>query len=350
MSNKSSLSSSVLSVQNVVLAATVWGIMALLVFLLGSPIVPRPAWYSIVTYVLENVAMLGAAILCFRNWGSSQIVSGRIVWLLIGLGTVSYFIANLILGWWELVWKLSPNVSPADFFFLLTYLMLGTGMLMAVVSRRLSLTSRQWGIVVGIAIAGIAIAYFVSYADTSEDEAFQKYRVAGLEYAIPSGFGAIAIHSPPENDSSLQWVSFSFPAVELAQSSQPTDSSELDTTPPSNVPGWVIALEDGLNPYADIVALLYVIGDIFLVVMATMLLLAFWGGRFSLSWRFIAAAAFSFYISDMWFAYAIERFDTYETGALPEVFWVFSGVLFSIGAALEYDLSTRSRRGMRRRA
>jgi hypothetical protein len=334
------------------LAATAWGVIALFIFLLGSPIVPRPAWYSIVTYVLENVAMLGAAILCFRNWGSSQIVSGRIVWLLIGLGTASYFIANFILGWWELVWGLSPNVSPADFFYLLTYVMLGTGMLMAVVSRRLNLTSGQWGIVVGIAIAGIAIAYFVSYAGTGEEEAvLPNHETPYLEQSVEIHSGAIATHT---TDWINQSPSVGNQALILAQTPAPAENPELDeatsSVPESNAPGWVIALEVGLDPYADIVALLYVVGDIFLVVMATMLLLAFWGGRFSMSWRFIAAAAFSFYIADMWFAYAIERFENYETGALPEVFWVFSGVLFSIGAALEYNLSTRSRRSIRRRA
>ena len=83
--------------------------------------------------------------------------------------------------------------------------------------------------------------------------------------------------------------------------------------------------------------------------MASMLLLAFWGGRFSLSWRFIALAAFSFYISDIWFNYATNYIQDYQTGALPEVFWIFSGCLVAIGAALEYDLSTR-RQGRRKRS
>jgi hypothetical protein len=80
-----------------------------------------------------------------------------------------------------------------------------------------------------------------------------------------------------------------------------------------------------------------------------MLLMAFWGGRFSLSWRFIAAAAFCFYIADMWFGYATKYFENYQTGSLPEVTWIFSGCLFAIGAALEHSLSTRSRRTTRRR-
>ncbi|MGJ3247996.1 MAG: hypothetical protein ACFE0I_18180 [Elainellaceae cyanobacterium] len=341
MSKKSSNFSSPLSVQNIILAATAWGIIALLVFLLGSPIVPRPGWYSVVTYIIENVAMLGAAMLCFRNWNSSQIVSGRFVWLLLGLGMASYFIGNLLLGWWELVWQLSPNVSPADLFYLMTYLFLGTGMLMAVVSRQLNLTSTQWMIVAGIAIAAIILAYFVSYAG-SEEEGQYPDPVAPI--AEPVGnwqTGAIALSGTPQ---------FFAQESPLPQESPVSGEADVESSSTSNAPGWVNALNNQLEPYADIVALLYVVGDIFLVIMATMLLLAFWGGRFSISWRFIAAAAFCFYIADTWFSYAIERFENYATGALPEVFWVFSGVLFSIGAALEYSLSMRSRRGIRRRS
>lgn len=64
----------------------------------------------------------------------------------------------------------------------------------------------------------------------------------------------------------------------------------------------------------------------------------------------IAAATLSLYIADMWFKYAGTGTIEYESGGLLEVFYVFSGVLFGIGAALEYDVSSRSRRGARRRA
>jgi hypothetical protein len=108
-----------------------------------------------------------------------------------------------------------------------------------------------------------------------------------------------------------------------------------------------VALDDALLPFEDFVGLLYIVGDVAILGAATTLLLAFWGGRFSQSWRMIAAAAFSLYIADMWFLYAVEQPD-YQSGSLPEVFWIFSAVLFAIGAALEYGVSTRSRRGRRR--
>jgi hypothetical protein len=87
----------------------------------------------------------------------------------------------------------------------------------------------------------------------------------------------------------------------------------------------------------------YIVSDVLLLIIATTMLLAFWGGRVSLSWRMIAAAAFSLYIADMWFKYASQG-DNYQSGDILEVFWVFSGVLFGMGAVLEYEASLSLKR------
>lgn len=289
---------SALSAQTIILTAISWAVLALLFFLTFSVSAPgtvRPEWYQKITYILENMAFLGAGFLCFRNWRSSQIVSGGTVWLALGLGMFSYFIGNLLLAYWEIGLQQEPDVSPGDLFFILTYFFLGWGMLRAVISRRLNLTPFQWFLLVVIALVGIAIA-FISNA------------------------------SPPET------------LADVAPESVETLA-----------PDWVMALEALLSPIAEYVKWLYIIGDVILIVMASMLLFAFWGGRFSLSWRFIALAAFSYYISDIWFNYATNYIPDYETGALPEVFWIFSGCLFAIGAALEYDLSTK-RQNRRKRS
>lgn len=302
MNKKSSGAEAPLSTRTIVMAATALAILAALFFLLFSVSVPgegRPAWYGITTYVLEEVAFLGASILCLRNWRSSQIVSGRAVWLLLGLGMLSYFVGNLLFGYWELGLQQEPDISPGDFFFILAYILIGCGMLLAVVSRRLNLSPVQWLIAFGIGALGTAVAF------------------------TPFLFA-------PEE-----------PAAAI-------EASAAEPTAPA--PVWALALQEQLAPLADIVSVLYIVGDIILVFMATTLLLAFWGGRFSQPWRFIALAAFSFYIADLWFSYATTYIADYQTGALPEVFWVFSGVLVAIGAALEYDLSTRSRRSGRRRS
>lgn len=303
MNKKSSESGFRFTVQAIVLAAIAWSVLSLLFFLLFSVPLPgqaRPEWYGVTTYFLENIAFLGAGLLCLRNWGSPQIVSGRMVWLAISLGMFSYFIGNLLLAYWEIGLGESPDISPGDFFFIATYLFLGWGMIQAVVSRRLNLSWLQWLVVAGILIAGLALAYFFNIAPSLEE----------------ANSTSIALEPTP-------------------------------VAPPG--PAWAIAVNNTLAPFADILPWLYIAGDLILVMAATTLLLAFWGGRFSLSWRFIAAAAFSFYIADTWFNYATSYIENYETGALPEVFWIFSACLFAIGAALEYDLSTRSRRTSRRR-
>jgi hypothetical protein len=108
---------------------------------------------------------------------------------------------------------------------------------------------------------------------------------------------------------------------------------------------WWISMQQAV-PSEPLVAILnwfYVVSDVVLLIIATTLLLAFWGGRVAQSWRMIAAAAFSLYIADMWFKYA--QGANYQSGEILEVFWVFSGVLFGMGAVLEHDASlSRSRR------
>jgi hypothetical protein len=328
LSNQSSTKSP-LSVQTVVLVSTTWSVVALLFFLLFSASTSdggRPQWYTIATYVLENFAFLGAGLLCFRNWRSSQIVSGGSVWLAIGLGMFSYSIGNLLLAYWEIGLGKSPEVSPGDLFFILTYLFLGFGLCKAVLSKNLNLAPLQWLIIAGIAAGGIAVA--AVFAPSSAANAAEPPAI-------------VAQATPQASPTASPQPFITTPA--------PTAAPEVPAEPQKEVPGWAIALDQQLEPLADMVSWLYIIGDVILVVMATTLLLAFWGGRFSKSWRFIAAAAISFYVADLWFNYATTYIENYETGALPEVFWIFSGCLFAIGAALEYDLSTR-RRSARRRA
>jgi hypothetical protein len=325
-----------LSVWTIVSAATAWAVISLLFFLLFSLITPRPEWYRVMTYVLENVAFLGAGILCFRNWRSPQIVSGGTVWLAIGLGMFSYFIGNLFLAYWELGLHNSPDVSPGDLFYILTYLFLGWGMGQAVLSRQLNLTLVQWIILLVIAAVAIIIAILLHQpsAETALKFELTPPAIAQTAPASPTAAPtapAVGVSAPP-----------------VASPVGANEVSETAADAASATPAWATALEKQLSPMSDVVGVLYIIGDVILLVMATALLLAYWGGRFSLSWRFIAAAAFSYYIGDIWFSYATDHIPNYETGALLEVFWIFSGCLFAIGAALEYDLSTRRQTRRRR--
>ncbi|MGD1901444.1 MAG: hypothetical protein ACFB9N_04315 [Geitlerinemataceae cyanobacterium] len=319
----------IVSTPTLVLVAVSWGVIALLFFLLFSVTLPgegRPFWYGIGTLLLEQVGFLLAGILCLRNGFSSKIVSGRNVWLGMGLGLSCYFIGNLFFSWWELYWGLSPTVSPGDLFYVISYLCLASGMVFAVRSRRLNLELWQWGVTAAIAATGIAIAGWLSWP---------------LDLSMEPAPEPVAIEQTAEANG------------EAGGEAAPAIADEEEGIAERPAPAWVKAMDRRLEPLGNPLNLTYVVLDIILLIIATVLLLAFWGGRFSQSWRMIAAAAFSLYIADMWFKYADKNIPDYESGDLLEVFFTFTGVFFAIGAILEYDVSTRaaksSSRGGRRR-
>jgi hypothetical protein len=325
---------SLLATPTLILIAVGWGVIALLFFLLFSVTLPgegRPAWYGLGTVILEQVGFLLAGVLCLRNGFSNKIVSGRNVWLGIGIGLLSYFVGNLFFSWWELYWGLSPTVSPGDLLYIISYLCLATGMILAVRSRRLNLELWQWGIVVGIAATGIAIAAWLSY---------------------PFEFG-LTPPEPIEASPTIEQVAGSEPIADGTVAAPELEAEVEAEEMRHPVPAWVKAMDRRLEPFGSALNLTYVVLDVLLLIIASVLLLAFWGGRFSQSWRMIAAAAFSLYIADMWFKYADKNIPDYESGDLLEVFFTFTGVFFAIGAILEYDVSTRaaktSSRGSRRR-
>ncbi|MGL4499297.1 MAG: hypothetical protein ACRC78_17795 [Planktothrix sp.] len=333
---KSSLSSTLFSSQGLVIAGIVWAVLALLFFLLFSVTVQGeelPLWYSIGTYFFELGAFLAAAIVCYRNWQSPQMVSGRNVWLCIGLGVFFYFVGGVLFGVWELAWNLDPAVSIADGFYVLSYLFLGTGMILAVISKRLDLDLGQWLTLLGVAIVGTTFGMWVASPNL-----FGLLGSPDDPVAIEQSVTAPAVTAP----------GISAPKIEpSAPQTSPESEPETET---SSAPLWVEAIDSKLEPLAFGFNLFYIIGDVFLLILATALILAFWGGRFSQSWRMIAFAIFSLYIADMYFKWADSRGSgEYESGGLLEVFFVFTGVLFAVGAILEYDISTRSRQSRRSR-
>jgi len=338
---KSSATQSPLSGQNIVYGGIAWAVTSLLFFLLFGIGEDRPLWYSIGTYLLETLPFLGAALLCYRNWRSPQIASGRNVWMGIGLGMLSWFIANLIFGVWELYFGLDPDVSPADLFYITFYVFLSWGMVLAVLPRRLNLEVWQWVTVGAIAVVGIALAVWVLYVSTqAADKVDAGANPPAIEQVTP---GAA---SPQESTA---------PKVSSRRGGRSKAAPKASATPENEsnqkqVPALLTSIEETLSPLGTPINFFYIVGDVFLLIIASTLLLAFWGGRFAQSWRMIAAATLSLYIADMWFKYEDATQSSYQSGSVLEVFFVFSGVLFAIGAALEYDVSSRSRRSTRKRA
>jgi hypothetical protein len=293
---KMSLIQNLLKVQNLVYLGIAWSVISLLFFLLFSVNAEgeeSPLWYLVGTYVFETLPFLGATLLCYRNWQSPQIASGRNVWFGIGIGLLCFSVGNLVFGWWELGWGLEPDVSPADLFYIAFYIAVIWGMFLAVLPRRLNLETWQWTVVAIIGALGTTLAVILSFLTRDN------------------------VKVPPEL--------------------------------PEDVPGWVIGIETVFSQFAGPVNLFYIVGDVILLIIATTLLLAFWGGRFSQSWRMIAGATFALYIADMGFKYVSALPGEYESGGVLDIFFVFSGVLFAIGAALEYDVSSRPTRSRRKR-
>jgi hypothetical protein len=348
-SEKSSTSPSLLSAQTLVIVGIVWAVMALLFFLLFSVPLSQeeglPLWYSIGTYVFECGAYLGAALVCFRNWRSPHMASGRNVWLGIGLGMLFYFIAGVLFGVWELYFGMDPDVSPADAFYLGSYVVLIGGMVVAVTSKRLNLEIWQWGLLSGIAAFGITVAVWVAAPN------FWKGQL-GL---APASTQEVVTKTAPDSDKAIAKApglkdTPNSKAKELTSAAAAKPVPEEAKAEESKAPEWVLALDEVLSPYKFAINLFYIVGDVFLLIIATALLLAFWGGRFSQSWRMIAAATFSLYIADMYFKWRDTQAEgTYQSGSLLEVFFVFSAILFGIGAVLEHDISTRSRQSRRSR-
>ncbi len=240
-------------------------------------------------------------------------------------------------------------MSPADAFYLGSYVVLIGGMVLAVTSKRLNLEIWQWGLLSAIAAFGIAIAIWVAAPDSWRVQLWlapastQEVATKTAPDSTTAATTAPALKDSPTSNAGLKSAAAkSAPKAEKAEA-----ESEAEET---KAPEWVMALDKALSPYAYAINLFYIVGDVFLLIIATALLLAFWGGRFSQSWRMIAAATFSLYIADMYFKWRDTQAEgTYQSGSLLEVFFVFSAILFGIGAVLEHDISTRSRQSRRSR-
>lgn len=344
-SDKSS-STSARSSQPIYIAGAIWAFLAAMYFLTQSA--PDPSQtYLAITAFFEIVAFFASSLLCWRNVLGSNSVSGKDVWLGLGIGLGCYGLGSCFFGYWEVVLGQSPDVSLGDLFYVPAYLFLIYGMVMAVIKRQLNLEPLQWAMVMVVGVLGIVFAIFVSSAPKDAP-------TAGLN---PNFFEAPAIAQAAPATIKPSPVGAQ-PSIKPTPQVKPTSQVKPSTLklpvpvaePPVNtMPEWASKIDNFLTPYTSAINWIYVASDVCLVVIATALLTAFWGGRASQSWRMIAFAAFSLYIADMSVKYSILVNVNYSSGGLLEVFFIFAAVLFGIGATMEYDLN-HSRRSSRRRS
>jgi hypothetical protein len=305
----------------------IWSTISLILYLNFSIVDPnatRPGWFILTTTGLEEIGLLVAGYLCWRNWQSEYIAGGRSVWLLFAIATFAFFVGNLWFYLWEMLWGLDPAASAGNPFFVLFYLILIAGMRLAILDRDVQLARQQWVIVIGVAAVGLMMGCWLTT------------------------LSARAVTSPPpmsamisSQDRSGGWMN--------AGASLPQIPSRSTVTAPQTTPEWVLAIDRSMQPLVNTFNLFYVLCDLVLLLFAVILFLGFWGGQLGLPWRMTAQAVLCFYIADTWFAYANNRVQGYESGSIMEVFWIFGIVQFAIAAALEFDNSIRARRHARRR-
>jgi hypothetical protein len=297
--------------QNVMYWALAWTTLSLFTYIFFSgpaQSTDRPFWYRIFTaYFLQNVPSLIAGILCIRNGLSRRMPSGSQVWLLMGIALISYLIGNIFFSSWELVWHLNSTGSLGDPFFIIFYVCLSLAMLIAITSKRVRLKMYQWAIVLGIGAYAATIAMWILKPPATSPT------VAAPATAIVQTSATSSI------------AAATAPAI--------TTTSEPATT----APGWVMFFDGIFKPYGTTLNSFYVWSDVFLFVLAIVMILAFWGGRLSNAWQINAQAIVCYYIADMWFAYAGNHVKDYQGGFMLEVFWILGAIQFGVAAGIEFE-------------
>jgi hypothetical protein len=303
--------------QNVTYWAFGWAALSLLtyVFFSGQPqSTDRPLWYRLFTaYILQNVPLLVSGLLCLRNGLSRRMPSGSQVWLLMGIALISFFVGNIFFSSWELVWHLSSTGSLGDPFYCIFYVCLSLAMIIAIASKRVRLKLYQWSIVIGITIYAATLVIWILKPSAASHAA-----------------------TTPEPSAPTIQIQSSGTSLSYSASSAP-EISKPESEPKTEAPEWVMFFDEIFKPYGQTLNIFYVWCDVVLFTLATMMILAFWGGRLSNAWQVNAQAIICFYIADMWFAYAGNQIKDYQGGFMLEVFWILGAILFAVAASIEFE-------------
>ncbi len=287
-----------------------WSVFSVVYYLLLGVIEgddgSKPLWYRIGAYTLQNIPTMVSGILCFRNGLVDNLLTAKRVWFLLGLSMFLYLIGNIFFSLWELVWDLDPSGSIGDFFFIGFYVLIAWAMVAAIGQRGAKLKFHHWLITTLIAIGSIAL--------------------------------------------SLTVVSSPATATDLSTTSDIITQSPLVlATTTADIPGWVMAIDDLLEPIAVSLNFFYIICDVILLIFATIMIFAFRGSRLGKTWQFTAQGVVCLYIADMWLAYASNQIDNYQSGFIIEIFWTLGMIQFGIAAVLEFDNNLEAHRIVRRK-
>ncbi len=238
--------------------------------------------------------------------------SGNRVWLLFGIGLLSYFLGNIFFSSWELVWQLNSTGSLGDPFFVGFYICMLSAMTTAILSKRVWLKIYQWVIILGIGLyAATLLTWILKPAPASNPSPVTESPAAIVN---------------SENSS----------AAPTAATTAPEVATSATESPPA-APGWVMFFDGILKPYGQNLNIFYVWCDVVLFMLAAVMILAFWGGRLSNAWQFNAQAIICYYIADMWFAYAGNQIPEYQGGFMLEVFWILGAIQFGVAAGAEFE-------------
>ncbi len=303
--------------QNLIYWAFAWAGLSIFTYIFfggAAQSTDRPFLYRIFTaYILQNIPTVCAGLLCLRNGFSRRMISGKHVWLLVGIALLAYFLGNIFFSSWELVWHLNSTGSLGDPFFVIFYVCMGLAMLSAIVSKRVQLKLYQWAIVLGVSIyAATILMWILKPAAASTPVIPTATAVSQAQTVATSTFTTPSTPSTPEIP-------------------QPDSASK------STAPDWVMFFDGIFKPYGQTLNSFYVWCDIGLFAMAIVMVLAFWGGRLSNAWQIYAQAITCYYIADMWFAYAGNQIKDYQGGFMLEVFWILGAIQFAVAAGDEFE-------------
>jgi hypothetical protein len=272
---------------------TAWGtvflVVTFLIYLMFGVVevgMVRPAWFKFSTHIFSAIALVGTIVMCWRNSIQPHIPSGKRVWRLFSWAAIAILMGQICEAIWEFSLGLRVGGSPADLFFVAFYGLTIGGLALVVKQQKISLN--RWQLLLVLSVGVMA---------------------SGIVMQLLSGTTA-AISTPA-------------------------------------LPQWLAVIVRALQPLAEVFGLFYLLADVVLIVMATILFLGFWGGRLGTTWQVIALGLACVYLADVRFAY-LTKSGAYERGDLLEVFWLAGFIQFSIAAALEWENAYRVQRLLQR--